>query len=311
MTRAKVTEMAIKLGYCTRGRGTDGGNAEVQRHRIAVVPQSREFRNSVNTIRLLEGITLGADAGNLSLTLGMGLDPNHPGKQLVPNCIIDSPCDLALLLGRHHPSVVRAIRERCPVVSIEWSYASVSLDQACTDDTSGIMRLTERVFDMGHRHIAWVGEAYAASFHDRRLSGLIQACCKRGVDIASITRLGIDAFDAGGHLIPQRIRELIDAGTTCIMCVTDRVAFEVCGLLSDWNISIPQQISVTGFDAMQSAGSLRGWSQLTSVDPCFVEIGRAAVELAQRRLDNPAAHPICISPEPKLVDGDTLGPIGN
>jgi len=304
-TRAKVVEMAMEMGY--QGKGLREEKSD-RRYRVAVLPQSRQFRSSVNTVRLLEGITLGADANNVGLDLGLGLDPDQSTGRALPASIADGSCDLALLLGRHHPDAIGAIRRRCPVISVDWAYAGLSCDIVRTDDVSGQAALTNHVLSQGHRRVAWIGEAYVASFHDRRLAGMLQACFGQGIDAAGLPRLGVDAFDDEGHLLADRLRALVDDGVTCLVCVTDRVAFEAMALMNQWGQSVPGDISVTGYDAMQAGQSLQGWPRLTSVDPGFVQIGRSAVELAVRRLNDPAAHAVSVSPVPQVIEGDTCTP---
>ncbi|HEX7008593.1 MAG TPA: substrate-binding domain-containing protein, partial [Phycisphaeraceae bacterium] len=99
------------------------------------------------------------------------------------------------------------------------------------------------------------------------------------------------------------------AGTTCFVCVTDRVAFEVLARLRQWSVDVPGTVSVTGFDAVQ-AYMPSNPPTLTSVDPLWIEIGRAAMSLAMRRLTQPSAPQMTLTVGCRFVEGETLGPPG-
>ena len=66
---------------------------------------------------------------------------------------------------------------------------------------------------------------------------------------------------------------------------------------------VPQDVSVTGFDAQQGTASGR---RVASVDPHFTEMGRAAVRLATQRLTQSPAPPCTLNVRSEIVPGDTV-----
>jgi DNA-binding LacI/PurR family transcriptional regulator len=65
---------------------------------------------------------------------------------------------------------------------------------------------------------------------------------------------------------------------------------------------------VTGFDAIQAYLPTNP-PRLSTVDPLWVEIGRAAMSLAARRLTQPSAPQMTLTVSPRQVEGETLAAV--
>lgn len=74
---------------------------------------------------------------------------------------------------------------------------------------------------------------------------------------------------------------------TALVCANDSTALSVSDILKEEGFSIPEDISVTGFDNIEDA--LRGVPPLTTVHVPKEAMGRAAVEKLLSRIHNPSA----------------------
>lgn len=308
-TRAMVAKAAMELGYQGRSRRQKNRKRDGVAHRMAVVLQGVEYQSSINAVKLLEGLTAEADGAHIALHIGVSPEQVDDRVKIPDICSAENGCDLTILMGRHHAGMVAELVNFCPVVSATLRYPGVIHDIADTADYWGLYDLAKAVLDRGHRKLAWVSETTMNTglFEGLRRAGFYEACADRGIAPADIATLGADAFD-GPRIRADRLRPLIDAGVTCVVCVTDRVAFEAITLLNRWNVRVPRDVSVVGFDAVQSYAPAAAGPRLTSVDPSWVEIGRAALSLAVRRLRQPSAPQMTLTVSPRLVEGETLGP---
>ncbi len=303
-TRAKVAQVAMELGY--QGRSRRQRKDSSRKFRIAVVLQGPGYQGSINAIKILEGLTAEADGAGARVSVGLAPQHDSSGVTLPAVCSPNS-CDLTILMGRHDPALVSELVKHCHVVSATTRYESIPHDQADTADFWGMHHLAMRVLEKGHRKLAWVPEATinTGSFEDVRRAGLMQACLKHHIQLSDVHWLDARVFDENADVNPRRIKRLLDDGVTCFVCVTDRVAFQIIGQMHRWGIDVPGRVSVTGFDAVQSYMPSAP-PTLTSIDPSWVEIGRAAMSLALRRLTQPSAPHMTVTVGFRFVEGDTL-----
>jgi DNA-binding LacI/PurR family transcriptional regulator len=308
-TRAMVAKAAMELGYQGRSRRQKNRKRDGVAHRMAVVLQGVDYKSSINAVKLLEGMTAEADGAHIALHIGVSPDQSDAAIRIPEVCLAENGCDLTILMGRHHPGMVAELVKYCPVVSATLRYPGVVHDIADTADYWGLYDLTKVVLDRGHHKLAWISETTLNTglFEGLRRAGFYEACADRGIGPADVQTLGADAFE-GPRIREDRLRRLLDAGVTCIVCVTDRVAFEAIALLNRWRVAVPNRVSVVGFDAIQSYAPAPAGPRLTSVDPSWVEIGRAALSLALRRLRQPSAPQMTLTVSPRLISGETLGP---
>lgn len=307
-TRAKVAKIAMEMGYQGRSRRQKKNEADESQYQIAVVLQGPGYQSSINAMKLLEGLTAEADGADVRLHIGLAPVQERAQVILPTVCTEAARCDLTILMGRHHPKMVGELVGKCPVVSATTRYANLAHDHADTADYWGLHELATRVVALGHRRLAWISESTinTGDFDEMRQAGLIQVCRRHGIEISDVQWLDGSSFDDEGNLNVARVRQALAAKTTCFICATDRVAFQILGLMRKWGIDVPGKVSVTGFDAVQNYMPSAP-PKLASVDPSWIEIGRAAMSLALRRLVQPSAPHMTVTVGFRFVMGDTLG----
>ena len=311
-TRAHVAEVAAKMGYQGRARRT---TREVENPtastplRIAMLLRSEDSHSSPNAMRFLHGMTAEADGQLAYISLHALRAHDYdadPSPQALPDVVRHGECDVVVLEGRHDPAAVKVLAGQVPIVSCEWVYDGVPHDTVLADNIGGIRGMVDHLVQHGHRQLAWVGEAYAASFVDQRQAGFIQSCLHHNLPFDPQAMLGVEVFNKYKGLIVQPILDMVTAGVTGFVCVNDRVAKMVISVLRNAAIEVPAQVSVTGFDAM--AESTGGQAPLTTVDPQFIELGRLALRLARYRASQPAAGYVNQTCLARLIVGNSTGP---
>ncbi|MDW6023534.1 LacI family DNA-binding transcriptional regulator [Mesorhizobium sp. BAC0120] len=167
-----------------------------------------------------------------------------------------------------------------PLVAIDRQI--VGLDSVQADHHTGGRLMAEHAFALGHRKIGLLsGEQDLASSRERR-DGFLEGA--RG-------RLDI-VWDIHVPLLSTLPREATRAiarrKVSLIACVNDLVAISALSVLRKEGIDVPSEVSVIGFDDMQwSAWPLIG---LTTIRQPLAELGRRAVDLLIRRLDEPKSE---------------------
>jgi LacI family transcriptional regulator len=140
----------------------------------------------------------------------------------------------------------------------------------------------EHVIKLGHRRIAWIGGPLGSAPSAERFHGYRAALDSAGItpDRALIHH---DAFsvEAGfqhGHDVLS-----LDEPPTAIVAGNDEIAVGVLAAAKEVHISVPGELSVTGFDDTPQTQ----WTtpRLTSVRQPLVGMGRMAVETILRMAD--------------------------
>jgi DNA-binding LacI/PurR family transcriptional regulator len=132
-------------------------------------------------------------------------------------------------------------------------------------------------------------------------------CLGGGLDLREQRFFGPEIFKS--RLLHDTIGILgaVRNGATALVCANDVLARQVIEALESDGLRVPDDVSVTGFDALPP--SLKGDRWLTSVDPHFFEMGQAAVRLAMQRLSEPAMQPQMLVVEGEIVPGETIAPV--
>jgi LacI family transcriptional regulator len=169
----------------------------------------------------------------------------------------------------------------------------LDMDRGCTvimDEYDAARAITEHLLDKGHRRIAIMRGPDFQLVSMRRYNGYANALGAR--------RLRVDpALVAQGDFSRESGREqagkLFAARPTAIFASNDEMAAGIIDAASAARISIPQQISLVGYDDNAVAKTTR--PRLTTVRQPLEMMGEMAAKLLIERVRNPlqkAAHEI-------------------
>lgn len=133
----------------------------------------------------------------------------------------------------------------------------------------GAYRITRGLIEKGHRRIAYISRDLTTTVHKERMDGYRAAMCQFGGEC--IDALCITSREADLELLVGRIQSY---GATAVVCINDRLAISVIDALAAQGLSVPGDVSVTGFDDSE----IGRFANLTTVRQPFAEIGRLSAE---------------------------------
>ena len=187
-------------------------------------------------------------------------------------------------------------------------YGSVSLDQA-----AGARLVGEHLLKEGHRRIGFINVSHKVWWARERSRGLLEAVRDANADPAvvvseqTITAMTAESAEPAVGALLSSAPE-----TTAIFCVNDMVAMGVLKSLRDLNLSVPENISVVGFDDSYFAGLLS--PALTTVRQQPYRLGKMAAEMAIKRKPGDPAQSVIYKPllvvreSTRKVNGERFGP---
>ncbi len=162
---------------------------------------------------------------------------------------------------------------------------------------------TRYLIDRGRRRIAVIGPNPAGgpvSTAGLREAGYLDALRDAGMPVdPRLSAVATTWHHADGEMAMHRLLELQDP-PDAVFCFNDALAVGALHELYTRGISVPEQISVVGFDNVSVTAHTN--PGLTTIDPGRSQIVKAAVELLARRVaDGPAAAPTRIVSDYSLV----------
>ena len=169
------------------------------------------------------------------------------------------------------------------------------------DHRGGVASGVRHLAGLGHRRIAFVGSLDETTTSHQRFLGYQDGMAEAGIgfddDLAVATGNSSEEAAAVTAALLQRHPDV-----TAIACQTDIMAVGVCRGLHAAGITIPEQISVVGFDDMQLVADLT--PGLTTVRAPFHDVGELAGRIA---VGEPYEGPVVL-PSELIVRGST-GPV--
>lgn len=185
-------------------------------------------------------------------------------------------------------------RRKIPVVFMDYPSASAEISSVSVDDETGAATAITHLLGLGHRQVGFINGPKNIRQARARHRGVIEARNKVATKV-DIFEILADHFDAtsGAHAARELIRNHPDI--TAVFCASDQLAIGAMRTIRQLHLSIPNDISVVGFDDIAVASELI--TPLTTIRQPMNELGNAAANLLLSDTDEPR-H---ISFVPKLI----------
>ena len=278
-TREKVLETAERLGYVAnlQARSLAGGKSNVIG---LLVPK---IDNSYIT-EIVAGIDDELSAANLNLILYT--THRHIGKeQQNVKSIMGSMMDgLLLVVPLAAGSYLQALRKlHFPYVLIDQHDYTGESSEVLATNHQGAYEATEYLIGLGHRRIAFItGLMELYSTHDR-LAGYKAALKDHGVPFDPQYVVQGDFWKQEAYHATNRLLAL-DERPTAIFAANDLTAIGAMNALRDHNLSVPEDMSIVGFDDIAQAAYTN--PRLTTVRQPLEQMGRSGVSLLLQQLQD-------------------------
>ncbi len=201
------------------------------------------------------------------------------------------------------PAILEDLQEaRIPVVLFDAGEVTGSFTTIQFDHRKGIRMLLDLLHALGHRRMAYVGAPlFLRPTEERRLE-FVETTARHGAESLVVTPVE-DGF-AGGR---QATRELLRSGfaPTAILCVNDWIAIGAIRELRNQGLSVPGDVSVTGFDNITM--SEFSCPSLTTIHIPRAEIGRLVIAGLLPDASGAPPRPRHIFLDPELVLRESTG----
>lgn len=271
-TRQRILEVARTLGYERFGRRSTRlpQTISVLIEHLPLAPTSDPFNKTV-----LLGIEAAARRAGYRIALEFVSLEDHPETD---HWTPEATAGLIILGGGDLNSewVRAAVDSQLPVVMLDHSVPDIALPAVVPDNFSGAYAMTQHLLAAGHKRIGFIRGPSKYWTLSERLAGYMLAMRHAG--------LGPDS-----ELIPPRISHgeekgygemqfLLDLAEppTAVFAVSDKTAIGAYRAVYDRGLTIPDDISIAGFDDTEIARMLN--PSLTTVQTPGETMGLVAFD---------------------------------
>ncbi|MEE1803144.1 LacI family DNA-binding transcriptional regulator [Streptomyces sp. NPDC101062] len=296
-TRERVLEAAARIGY-----RPDRTASLLARRRSRVLGVTFDIRNSFHA-ELVENLYVAAEEVGYDLALSTLTRIRDEGQAV--ETLLDFRAEALVLLGTEIPAArLTSLDRRLPVISVGRRIPAADLDVVRASDDEGLGRAVAHLVELGHRDIAFIDGGKGSIAADRRRGYRTAMRAHRLTDRIRVLP-GHHTEEAGARAAELLLAE--DALPSAVIACNDRCAVGVLSTLGQAGVSVPDTLSVVGYD--DSVLSRLASFDLTTVSQNPEEQARHAVAAAVERLDGGRSVPREIVLTPRLmVRGTTAAP---
>lgn len=313
-TRQKVLDAAERIGY----RGDRGASllALTRTRQLGIV---HDLHNGFHAQIVDAALGFAANAGYQAV-----LSPrvSTRGELHAIDTALRFRCEALLLLGSTlSDQELREVAAGLPVVCIGRTLEDDAIDSASSSDEAGMGAIVDLLVAQGHRGIIHL-DGGAGSVSARRRDGFSSAIARHGLEKSARVLPGgnteADGFRAAakalGHTppigagsVPEPTAGVAAEPPTAIVAFNDLAALGTIDAALKAGLSVPDDVSITGYDDSPIARTQR--ISLTSVRQDGQRLGSWAVGAAIERLDEGRTSPRILLLEPELQVRGTTGPV--
>jgi LacI family transcriptional regulator len=241
-------------------------------------------------------------------------DWNEELLEKYPRMLVERAIDGFLLLNTSADNIDVPL----PVVAISSHSAVKNVTNIVLDHHLAVGQALVHLYQLGHRRIAFMRGPQAIPDSEYRWESIQIVAREIGLKLDHSLVIRIDSagwsMKDGYHPMAPEIgykpmQALLESTRdfTAIFCFNDIAAIGAVRALKDAGLSVPQDVSVVGFDDIQSAAYCT--PSLTTVRQPLAEMGKRGAKILLERIANSAAEfPSEIVMAPELVIRESTGP---
>ncbi len=196
-----------------------------------------------------------------------------------------------------------------PVIAIAGHRRISGITNVALDHHRAAELALRHLYDLGHRHIAFMrGQPYSSD-SDERWQGIVKVAGDFGLSIRPELTIQLNKDLTSPELGYPVVQQLLahHRSFTAVLSFNDMAAIGSIRALHDARLRVPEDVSVVGFDDIKEAAYQT--PSLTTIRQPLHHMGELAVQILLERLRSPAATaPPEIAVEPELIIRESTGP---
>ncbi len=173
-------------------------------------------------------------------------------------------------------------RIQVPIVLMTSQEVDESNPTVDVDSVAGAKLAVDHLIRQGHQKIGYIGAADRPLTNARRLAGYRAKLEEAGI-VANPDWVAVPEADDDIQRGWHGLEECLAVGTTAIFCHNDQIAIGLLNACYHKGISIPDDLSIVGFDDVRAASYVI--PALTTVRQPLLEIGKQAMQMVLKLIN--------------------------
>lgn len=180
----------------------------------------------------------------------------EPNQFFLGNINLNNIAGMIISSHYHNEFVIEAKKLGIPIVLVDHYLPTENIYAVLTDKIDGVVKGIQYLASLGHKNIAYLkGDVSQIGGMDRLIG------FKRAVDMFSLNKeenmvIACDLNIKGAFISFKRFLETCKSPPTAVMCANDIVAIGAMEAVKDKDLSIPEDISIMGFDDIDLASEV-------------------------------------------------------
>jgi len=299
-TAERIRKAALRLGYLPSAAARSLKTHRSQALGVIVSSVEDPFFGEI-----LQGIEEVAQKSGYSLFMAASQrDPDR--EQAIVQAMSEHRVDGVIICSAAFQAEQRRqfLAYGVPIVVVNNQAAEEYRYSIYHDDVDGSRQVTRHLLDLGHRRIAYLGNASSGRTTLDRLTGFKQEMESAGLTVPPEAIHEVQGGGAEDGLAGVDYYLALPVRPSALVCFNDMLAIGVLKGLAQAGIQVPDEISVTGFDNIIFSAFTN--PPLTTFDQPKRFIGSEAARLVLELLNAPAGGDGSEQPRVRRLKGQLL-----
>lgn len=275
-TKKLVYETALEMGYKIKRNKNNIGLFE---RRVCILIDNMDYENQDQFgFDLILGFKSAAASRNWQVDIiPANLNASYTLDNDYDSFMLKNRYSGAFLVGfsMHNDFFQQIKKTRIPTVLFDNHVKNnTKVGYVATDGYEGLELAINHLKRLGHRKIAFINGTKNPMISAERLDAYKKTMNKLGLPV-------YDELIENGYYVPNsakyHVPEFIENNATAIMCTSDLIASDVINELNKANLSVPEDVSVIGFDDLPFSANLN--PPLTTIKQDRLSLGNSALIL--------------------------------
>lgn len=174
---------------------------------------------------------------------------------VMPRLLGERKTEGLIIIGRLQKAYMEKLMQQMelPFILLDFIDANGAYDSVISNSYFGMYRMTNYLFDMGHKKIAFVGNVHYTDSITDRYFGYVKSLSEHGQEVRKDWILD-DRNQETGRSDRDFAWKLPEDMPTAFVCNNDVAAANLVNELEQRGYRVPQDISVVGYDNYQPPG---------------------------------------------------------
>lgn len=267
-----------------------------------VIPRFEDIFHSYFSCEVIKGVSIATS--RLKIDLLIHITERHAHKDWLTSSVLSTKNIDGIIFADINSDITtlkKVIAKKIPYIVMN-NFFQEAINCVTIDNMKAAMDVTDYLVSLGHSKIGTITGDLSTQAGKLRLQGYKEALGKKGIKIN-------DDYITSGNFLRSQARHAamkllkLKNRPTAIFAASDIMALELIDVAKHYNLVIPKDLSVVGFD--DNPINIYSPISLTTVSQPLMEMGRIALEKLNQIVCAKVDQPLKILLGTRLIKRDS------